>query len=369
MALRVVPPIMQFAFALMCFHLLGGCNDRIVDPPLKNPREYTWTIDTLAYPGSIQTLMYDVWASSPQDVYVVGHNERAGGRMWHYDGRAWTSVKLHILEGGPFTNIGTLSGVQGFRSNDIFVTGEKVYQNTNPPPNFLDSSLVLRYDGTRWQEVKFERQRVLQSIWGRNPNDIWFGGINGTLYHYDGVTMRKDSVPLLIPKDADPFYNFYSITGSHDGDVYMLLYAPYPRLGGERYYIFARHTGTWVTIDSVFSSYRKRLWMSPSGSLYAVGHGVYRRVGNSWQQLFGDELNTFGIAGSEDNNMFIVGAGFRNGLYYGVVHHYNGSAWFQFDNFLLPDVILYDVWTDGREVFAVGNTTRFPQVSIVVHGK
>jgi hypothetical protein len=81
------------------------------------------------------------------------------------------------------------------------------------------------------------------------------------------------------------------------------------------------------------------------------------------------QVNTFGIAGTDDNNLFIVGAGFRDGLYYGVVHHYNGSDWFQFSNLALIDVILYDVWTDGREVFAVGNTTRFPQVSIVVHGK
>lgn len=312
--------------------------------------------------------MYDIWGSSPQDVYAVGDNERAGGRMWHYDGRKWTSVKLHVIEGGPFTNIGTLSSIQGFGPNNIFVAGEKVYQNPNPPPFALDSSLVLRYDGTRWEEIQFERQRAFQSIWGRSSNDIWFGGVNGTLSHFDGTTMKRSSVPLSIPQDASPFYNFYSITGNAKGDAYLLLYAPYANEGGERYYIFFRQSDTWAILDSVFSSYRRRLWMSPSGSFYTIGHGVYQRVGNFWKRLFEDELNTFGIDGTGDNNLFTVGAEFREGIYHGVTYHYNGSDWFRLA-LSLPDVILYDVWTDGREVFAVGITNSFPQVSIVLHGR
>lgn len=109
--------------------------------------------------------------------------------------------------------------------------------------------------------------------------------------------------------------------------------------------------------------------MSASGSLYAVGHGVYQRVGNSWKNLQAVELTYYGVAGTADDNFFVTGSSFQEGIFYGVVYHYNGVDWFQFNNFLLPDVILYNVWTDGREVFAVGNTTGFPQVSIVLHGK
>ncbi len=58
------------------------------------PRNLAWSIDTLAYPGSFQTMMSDIWGSDPNNVYVVGHNERGYGKMYHYDGLAWTDVGL-----------------------------------------------------------------------------------------------------------------------------------------------------------------------------------------------------------------------------------------------------------------------------------
>jgi hypothetical protein len=64
--------------------------------PVKDPRTYTWTIDTLAYPGSFQTAMYDIWGNSPNDVYVVGHNDRAFRKMFHYDGSQWRPVDLAL---------------------------------------------------------------------------------------------------------------------------------------------------------------------------------------------------------------------------------------------------------------------------------
>ena len=76
-----------------------SCKEEPITPPdnkVKNPREYSWTIDTLSYPGSLQTFMRDIWASSPSDVYVVGSNDQAYGHMFHYDGKNWTAVNLHL---------------------------------------------------------------------------------------------------------------------------------------------------------------------------------------------------------------------------------------------------------------------------------
>ena len=73
------------------------CKDDPTKPPdeiIKKPREYTWTIDTLSYPGSMQTNMQDIWASSPANVYVVGRNERGYGKMYHFNDISWTDVKL-----------------------------------------------------------------------------------------------------------------------------------------------------------------------------------------------------------------------------------------------------------------------------------
>lgn len=102
----------------------------------KNPRAYQWTVDTLAYVGSFQTSMRDMWGSSSKDVYVVGHNDQAFGKVYHYDGKIWTSVRLHILEGGTIPNIGTLSAIYGFSANEVWVVGERTYYNPAPPQIF-----------------------------------------------------------------------------------------------------------------------------------------------------------------------------------------------------------------------------------------
>ena len=344
-----------------------SCNSPI-EPDFKNPREYAWTIDTLAYPQSNQTLMFDIWGSSPRDVYAVGHNERAGGRMWHYNGQSWSAVKLTISEGGPLSNIGVLTSVQGFGPNNIFVAGENVYLNPNPPPLALDSSLVIRYNGAIWQQIMFERQDPFQSCWGRNANDIWFAGINGSLYHYDGNFMKKDTVPVFIPKDADPFYNFISIAGSQNGKTYMILYANNSPEGETKYWIMEHQGAEWAVIDSNFYS-GSELWVSPSGSLYAVGNGAHRRNGNTWQSLQLGDFSAADITGLADDNIIVVGSSYQDNIFHGVVYHYNGSNWHKFTNLKLPNLILNAVWTDGKEVFAVGYTGGFPQVSIVVHGK
>ncbi len=122
-----------------------------------DPRSFTWTVDTLAYPDSYQTTMLSIWGSSPSDVYVVGHNERGFGKMYHFDGNEWTDVGLNPVQGGHIVGPITLEAIHGFAADDIWAVGEKRYTNPNPPPILLDSSLVIHYDGSQvfgcWQRL------------------------------------------------------------------------------------------------------------------------------------------------------------------------------------------------------------------------
>jgi hypothetical protein len=327
--------------------------------PVKDPRQYTWAIDTLTYPGSLQTSMRSIWGSSPKDVYVVGHNDRGFGKMYHYDGKSWKPVDL------AFGAI-DLSAVYGFAANDVWAVGERIDYNPNPPPNFLDSSLVIHFDGNQWRELRFPRQRGLTSIWGSGPNDIWIGGLFGTLYHYDGKIVKSDSVPFPIPKAADFLYSFSSIVGGTSGEAYLLLSAPLPN-GADRFYLFRRQASTWVIADSVFS-WRSGLWVSPSGALYATGYGVHKRVGTSWLRVL-DEITTTEIAGTGDDNFLVVGNSPAGGLS-GEVYHYNGTDWYQFKNLQFLNIQYSGVWTNGKEAFVIGVTFGgYPQKTIILHGK
>ena len=102
--------------------LFVGCKNNGTAPPvIKNPRDYSWTIDTLSFQGSAQTMMTSLWGSSPTDVYAVGHNDQSIAVMWHYDGKSWTNVKLNPREGGGNTIDGPLSlfSIYGFSQNNI----------------------------------------------------------------------------------------------------------------------------------------------------------------------------------------------------------------------------------------------------------
>jgi hypothetical protein len=108
------------------------------------------------------------------------------------------------------------------------------------------------------------------------------------------------------------------------------------------------------------------MWMSSSGTLYAIGDGVFKQVGTIWQTMQLDALRSIDIFGIGDDNLFVVG---RSGAeIFGEVYHYNGRDWFQIKSARLPKVFYLGIWTDGREAFVVGVTNDFPQKTIILHG-
>jgi hypothetical protein len=126
-------------------------------------------------------------------------------------------------------------------------------------------------------------------------------------FHYDGKSVTQDSVPLSIPKDTSYFSNFFSIAGRSSEEVYLLLFAPPPGTAFDCFYLFQRQTNRWVLVDSIFDSFRNRLWMSPSGALYSTGSAVFERVGASWRTIL-TGIEAVGINGTADNNFFVAGS-------------------------------------------------------------
>ena len=358
-------PVLLLLAVLLIVCVSSCRKNPIVPPTPKDPRTYTWTIDTLAYPGSYQTSMQSIWGSSPNDVYVVGHNDGGYGKMYHYNGKTWTPVVLYFPDRRGNAAI-DLGDIYGFASNDAWAVGERILDNPHPPPNFLDSSLVIHFDGLQWSEVMLPRKRLLERVWGISPNDIWMGGINGTLYHYDGSAVNPDSVPYPIPADADPFYNFVSFAGNSSEGSYALLSTP-----GGRYYMFSHQSGTWAAVDSFFYYYKTMMWFSPEGTMYITGSGVYRMIGNQWESLGLDAILSLRICGADDNNLFVVGYSSDESGIYGTVYHYNGSDWFEFKQLRLYNGNYWGIWTDGKEVFVVGSNlySDFPQKTFILHGK
>ncbi len=339
------------------FSTIGGLQCKkptppdVDDTPKPGKRDYTWTIDTLAYPGSFQTLMRDIYASSPTNVYVVGHNDQGGqGTMFRYDGNKWRAVDLgSIIIGGI-----SLSAVYGFGPNDIYAVGERIYDNPTPPPNFLDSSLIIHFDGVRWSEIPIQRGRHLQTVHGDKPNNVWAGGSYGTLFYFNRVEWKK--------MDLDTQKSIISISGLSNTESYATTIGEY---ADSLCYSLIRFNGpNWQSVDSftvVFSNiiwkFGYYLWQSPSGVLYSSGHGVYKRVGNSWGKILNNDGPLF-IYGSDDNNIYAVGA-------FGRIFHWNGTDWKRLVEIEL-NIQFTSAWTNNVETFIVGNNGY---KTFIIHGK
>ena len=345
--------------------LLESCKDKGIEvKPPKDPRTYIWTADTLGYPGSFQTLMYDMWGSSPKDVYAVGHNSQNRGLMWHFNGDVWTSVKLITSEGGQIEGAIDLTSIYGFSSTDIYAAGERIIgYNPNPPPTFIDSSLIIHYDGTAWRKVNVYNGSPLRDIQGSSASNIIAGGRYNTLYSFNGSAWQKDSINIQVPAGQSFHIESVNLGASVS---YLVGYRSFEDMSDLTYYFFERVNSVWTKIDSTrFAKFGEELFRSPSGTLYSVGQGgVYKYVEHSWTNIFNiTSAYIYGIWGTSDTNIFIAGN-------FGSVYHFNGTDWQRIEALNDSQTDYWTVWTDGTEAFVAGSIfADGVQKTIVWHGK
>lgn len=330
-----------------------GCKDKSVDSPppgSRNPREYSWTVDTLKY--GLQIATYDIFGISPKNVYSVGHCDFDGGIMWHFDGNQWSNVQLD-----PSLGFIDLGSVYAFAPSTVFAVGERLVSNQNPLPNFLDSSLAFVFDGSQWRSYKLSA-KGLHAVWGSSPNNVWAVGRDGAAFLFDGIQWA--------PKRIRDDISFTALSGSSSSDVYALGYKldnqPYDSIA---VYVFHFDGSAWTLRDSLLENTFppthsfgiSDVWALNSTEVYSVGYGVYKKAGVSWQKIFDDGSLFGGIRGSASDNVFAVGYG---------IYHYNGKDWFHYNQFQNQIIPIVSIWADGSEVFAVGTDGS---ISYVFHGK
>jgi len=336
-----------------------------------HPRDYTWTVDTLAYPNEIQTSMGNIWGSSENDVYAVGHCTTIKGTMWHYNGSTWEPVVLTKSIGGNIAGHHNIENVFGFSENDVWAVGyfsDAFFDTSIMNFNWFDSGLVIHYDGVEWQEVTKLPTEQLTAIWGTSSNDLWVGGFHGGLFHYDGTTWTQDSIPIPEAYDTTYFSMFDVIVGSSFDNIY----ARYRREPGGAW--FLHYDGTeWRVVTHDSADRLKRLWVSEFGTLFSVGTlGVSRWIDFQQEIIFenDDEFYFHEIFGVDSENIFIYS--YKAWEHYGVIHHYNGEDLFEYLTIENAPPFSTGIWANDTEVFIMGLYRQpFPSksVTLIYHGK
>ena len=306
--------IILFSFSLL---VLQQCSP--TEPPLdgiKEPRTYTWTIDTLSYPGSQWTIMHSIWGSSPDNMYVVGSCQQYEGRIWHFDGKKWAASPPEI-SGDNFH----YEDIYGFSGSDIWLVGDIPFNVNNITE---DLCLLMHYDGAVWKTFNLNADGRLMTIGGSSGNDVWFGG--GTysrLFHWDGNSVKQDSLPLSIPEDSAYQYVTNKIISKPTGKNYFLV----ENTRTQTAYIFAHSQAGWSTLyNDIYYYYINDFWIDENENIYKLDFsGIYKLTGNTWINIigwYGASLNA--IAATSSNNIFVAGDGVESGL----VYHYNGKDFF-----------------------------------------
>jgi hypothetical protein len=343
-----------FLITLGLSFLCVTCGDDGTSPPYWGPgkRDYSWSIDTISYSGSLQTSLITMWASSANDVWIGGFNERGWGELYHYDGLQW------LPDTHGFRSI-DISQIFGFESNNVFLAGAFGYINPNPPPYFLDSSVILHYNGSRWSEVHMERGRHLQGIWGMSPTNMFATGIFGTLFHYDGSAWEKINTDTTI---------MFGKAGGTSTEIFAIGYIP-SRFRPDSIYrecLYKWMNGTFVRVDSmlmapgVVPKFGSSKVVGVEERIYSVGWGgVFYKQETGWANEISVGETFMDLCGTRLEHVF--SCGISKSLY-----HYNGANWKKIEVPGDPSLPLYGVWCNEEEVFVLGSDGAR---SYVLHGK
>jgi len=150
-------------FPLLILLLINASCDNTNSEGDKNPREYTFTFDTLVshYNSSreYQTMMNHIWGNSLDDVWASGHCSGAED-IFHYDGISWNPAQT-----SPAVYGGMEGEVFGFGQNNIWVVGR--YGSSGD--SIHGYSRIGHYDGNNWEraDIPDKTGRELLTIWGK----------------------------------------------------------------------------------------------------------------------------------------------------------------------------------------------------------
>ncbi|KAF0151955.1 MAG: glucosyltransferase-I precursor [Ignavibacteria bacterium] len=332
--------------------LAFSCKEGITDSPVlvKSPLDMTWTVDTLAYPQSVQTLMAQVCAFSKKNIYLVGWSGLVGGEMYHYDGKKWQNVDISPQVGGHRVN-----RLLGLSPTNIWGVG---YQGEN--------DFIVHYNGANWQKQAITTKGNLQRIDGDAPNNIYAIGLDDAIYYYNGTKWNYEKVRLKIP-DGVPFR--WRSVAVFNGTTFLLGEAI--KNDFAKTYMVTGKYKEWTVNDSLDLFFQENeKWgrggfeKGGNGKLYSYGNYYFEYTSSGWKRLPQPNKTDMGpgFYVYNDNYMISLGRG---------IGYFDGVSWRSIDRFKNPiNLIFPDAWTSGDELFIIANDfSSWPNKTIVFHGK
>ncbi len=292
------------------------------EPPSDNGHpNYKWQIDTIAYPGSFQTIMQTMWGNSINDLWIAGHNNRGYGKVWHYDGMEWKDVDplpLGLIDSYSISNSISLN-------DESFICGDAI--DILNDSTLTHSSLILSYNNVQWNVSELGGGGSLFSISGSKDGKLYATGWDLTLFSYENNNWVRKILNLDIPTYFET-KNINSVLVDQNQSGYIVVYCYNTNPYGTYNYFFEENDSNWAKVDSFNTDTESRwglnLWESQDGTIFSYNPRVYKYISNTWTGVFNDNQMITALGGTTKSNLFAAGYG---------VYHYNGNEWYEYKEF------------------------------------
>jgi hypothetical protein len=307
------------------------------DPP-EQKTAYTWTYDTLSDPAVYSVKV--ICGSDIANLYLLGSD-----MMMRYDGRRFQTVQVSNVAGSVY-------GPRGGTYLDLDCDGVEVWavgsSVRSQQGNLPDSSLLLHYDGTRWEEIDLRAGSALYAVAAAGNGVVYAAGLSKRIIRYAGGTEEE----ILLPDELTsvPHRSLYcSDLSFADGVLYGAGWL-IDFDGAHRGYRFEIENGStryFAFFDDWQDQPRGGVWQSRNGTVYACGlKNVYRKTGQAWVPIYTSEEGVMDIFGTTDANIWITDA-------MDCVQYVDGKPRAQKPEAFNITGRFGRGWTDGSTVFVV----------------
>ena len=337
----------------------------------------TWeVIATPNSSGATQSVVRDIVAISPNDVWAVGNYINANSDSYafsmHWNGSTWTEIPTpQPSPCADCTNV-TLWAVDALGPNDVWACGDMYVQG---PAGFPGSHmLVMHWDGSSWMVMNTPLLDgggdILFGVEAIASNDVWFFGDSlqqpgpdlAIALHYNGSTFELQPVPSVNPTiggfgegnglragSALAPNDIWAVGAASDGDSMPAGYSQIQHWNGSTWQNVPGPTpGVWHDLNAVVAIAPDDVWV---GGEYidTSYHGLALHYdGTSWTQVpIPGGVSDFVAFASND----IYAAG-------GAIMHWDGVSWTIVESFPQVDSATQsglsaagpcELWTGGRQ--------------------
>ena len=337
-------------FLLSLVIIITGCNLLDDDGP-KDPRDYTWTLDTLVQSGppNPQLSLRRMWGNSSDNIYIVGHSFNMIGTMWHYNGDTWSVVPIIKMNGGPIENKHHgINDIYGFSKDDIWAVGHQLGKNRKY------DAFVIHYDGYQWKEINPPDVSRLESVIGGNNGEIWVGPSGGGVFRYNGEKWIEGIINFPNTHGNTSYAHSFAYQENYPLYMFYLNQENQPRYFSKSE-LYKNKGDSWDFIVDEHDYYVGPPWISENGNVYFGGDKIIKIDGNTIETIweFPEGFGTSKLHGIRDDYIFGCGRYLRGNL--GNIVYYDGNEWTILLEENIEDIFFTDIWTDGKIVFALGN--------------